>query len=75
MNVALHDAIADKLEPMKSSGLLSEYLISWVGTADHHDPNVTVWVGARVPQERLKGVVTCSLAGLVPASLITIALD
>ena len=45
------DAIFERLETTKKFGLLSDYLVSWVGRAGRLNPKVTVWGRDGTPED------------------------
>jgi hypothetical protein len=65
MNPTLHHKIADKLEGAKASGLICDYLVSWVGFGGKLDPVVSGWKSSAQPDESVQRLMAALLAGLV----------
>jgi hypothetical protein len=65
MNPTLHHKIADKLEGAKASGLICDYLVSWVGLGGNLDPVVSGWKSSAQPDESVQQLMAALLAGLV----------
>ena len=61
------DAIFERLETTKKFGLLSDYLVSWVGRAGRLSPKVTVWGRDGTPEDVVEHYVArCSRTGQRP---------
>jgi hypothetical protein len=73
MDLALHQAIAGKLEAGKMAGLLSEYLVAWHGPRGSLAPEVTIWRAADQHNDAVKVYLRALLGGLVPEDGIVIA--
>jgi hypothetical protein len=73
MDLDMHQAIAGKLEAGKTAGWLSDYLVSWHGTSDHLQPEVTVWRSPDWNDDMLLAYLRGMLDNLVPAQGIEIA--
>ena len=69
------DAIFERLETTKQSGLLSEYLVSWTGRAGRLRAKVTVWGRDGIPAHVIRAYIARLLKGLVPDRQISIAAD
>ena len=67
------EQIAQKLEWMKQGGHISEYLVSWRGSAGQLDPNVTVWAEPRT--DTIRRFIIRSLCGLVAHENIHMVAD
>jgi hypothetical protein len=65
------DAIFERLETTKKFGLLSDYLVSWVGRAGRLNPKVTVW--GKEPEDVVEHYVARLLKGLVNDRHIVVA--
>jgi hypothetical protein len=72
MNPKLHDKIADKLEGAKASGLICDYLVSWVGFDGRLDPVVSGWKSSNHPDESVQRRIAALLAGLVSAQNVKV---
>ena len=59
------DAIFERLETTKKFGLLSDYLVSWVGRAGRLNPKVTVWGRDGTPEDVVEHYMARLLKGLV----------
>jgi hypothetical protein len=73
MDIALHQAIAGKLEAGKLAGWLSDYLVAWHGPSENLAPEVTVWRSADCNDDTVKAYLAGMLGDLVPANGIVIA--
>ena len=73
MDIAMHQAIAGKLEAGKMAGWLSDYLVAWHGPRDHLEPEVTVWRSPDWQDETVKTYLTGLLGDLVCERDIVIA--
>jgi hypothetical protein len=73
MDIALHQAIAGKLEAGKLAGWLSDYLVAWHGPSENLAPEVTVWRSADRNDDTVKAYLAGILGDLVPANGIVIA--
>src|SRR5262245_49276115 len=73
MDLAMHQAIARKLEAGKLAGWLSDYLVAWHGPRDELQPEVTVWPSPDQTGEGVRAYLGPLLRGLVPARGIVIA--
>ncbi len=73
MDLAMHQAIAGKLEAGKLAGWLSEYLVAWHGPSGHLEPEVTVWRATDQNDDTIKAYLSGLLSDLVPARGIVIA--
>jgi hypothetical protein len=67
------DAIFERLETTKKFGLLSDYLVSWVGRAGRLNPKVTVWGKDGTPEDVVEHYVARLLKGLVSDRHIVVA--
>src|SRR3954453_12658432 len=67
------DAIFERLETTKKFGLLSDYLVSWVGRAGRLNPKVTVWGRDGTPEDVVEHYVARLLKGLVNDRHIVVA--
>ena len=67
------DAIFERLETTKKLGLLSDYLVSWVGRAGRLNPKVTVWGRDGTPEDVVEHYVARLLKGLVNDRHIVVA--
>jgi hypothetical protein len=67
------DAIFERLETTKKFGLLSDYLVSWVGRAGRLNPRVTVWGKDGTPEDVVEHYVARLLKGLVNDRHIVVA--
>jgi hypothetical protein len=65
MNPTLHHKIEDKLEAAKASGLICDYLVSWVGFGGRLDPVVSGWKNSAQPDESVQRLMVTLLTGLV----------
>ena len=72
MDIGLHELISQRLEDLKVSGAITEYLVAWRGPSGRLKPNVTIWSAASTFQEQLASEVQWLLGELVPSSEITI---
>ena len=61
------DAIFERLETTKKFGLLSDYLVSWVGRAGRLNPKVTVWGKDGTPEGTYEGMVRHNVRTIVEA--------
>ena len=75
MNPKLHYKIADKLEGAKASGLICDYLVSWVGFDGRLDPVVSGWKTSAQPDESVHQRMAALLAGLVSAQNVKVRTD
>ena len=73
MDLAMHEAIAGKLEAGKTAGWLSDYLVAWHGPSDGLVPAVTVWRSPGWNSDTVMAYLRGVLCGLVPARGIVIA--
>jgi hypothetical protein len=73
MDLEMHRAIARKLEAGKMAGWLSDYLVSWHGTRDHLEPEVTVWRSPDWNDDTVLAYLRRMLNDLVPVRGIEIA--
>jgi hypothetical protein len=73
MNLAMHQAIAGKLEAGKTAGWLSEYLVAWHGPQEHLEPEVTVWRSPDWHDDTVKAYLAGLLSDLVSEQDIVIA--
>jgi hypothetical protein len=73
MDIAMHQAIAGKLEAGKMAGWLADYLVAWHGPRDHLEPEVTVWRSPDWQDETVKTYLTGLLGDLVCERDIVIA--
>jgi hypothetical protein len=73
MDLDMHRAIAGKLEAGKTAGWLSDYLVSWHGTQDQLEPEVTVWRAPDANDDTVLAYLCGILDDLVPAAGIEIA--
>jgi len=60
------DAIFERLETTKQSGLLSDYLVSWTGRSGRLRAKVTVWGKDGTPGHVVERYIAQLLKGLVP---------
>jgi hypothetical protein len=74
MDVQLHNRISERLEKLKASGSLSEYLIAWSGPSGALVPDVTVW-RCKCQEAQLRQSLVESIGNLVPHSKIVILND
>jgi hypothetical protein len=72
MNPKLHHKIADKLEAAKASGLIRDYLVSWVGFGGQLDPVVSGWKSPGQSDESVQQRITTLLSGLVSAQNVRV---
>ena len=63
----------ERLETTKKFGLLSDYLVSWVGRAGRLNPKVTVWGRDGTPEDVVEHYVARLLKGLVNDRDIVVA--
>ena len=73
MNLALHQAIAGKLEAGKTAGWLSEYLVAWHGPRENLAPEVTVWRSPDWHDDTVRAYLAGLLSDLVSEQDIVIA--
>jgi hypothetical protein len=72
MNPTLHHKIAAKLEAAKASGLICDYLVSWVGFGGRLDPMVSGWKSSAQPDESVQQRMAALLVGLVSAQNVRV---
>ena len=69
------DAIFERLETTKKFGLLSDYLVSWLGRSGRLSPKVTVWGKDGTPEDVVESYITQLLRGLVNDRQIFVAAE
>jgi hypothetical protein len=74
MDIRVHNRISKRLEKLKASGFLSEYLIAWSGPSGALVPGVTVW-RRNCQEAQLRRSLSESIGNLVPLSKIVILND
>lgn len=75
MNAQVHFDILRRLDTIKSSGLIIDYLVSWVGFAGKLDPKVCSWTTSGRHIHAVRERVMSSLEGLVPTENIIVKID
>ena len=74
MDVPTHNYILERLEALKNSGFLSEYLIAWSGPSGKLVPDVTVWPG-QCQETHLRERLVDLIGKFVPHSRIVVLRD
>jgi hypothetical protein len=74
MDIRVHKRISERLEKLKATGSLSEYLIAWSGPSGALVPDVTVW-RQNCQEAQLRRSLVESIGSLVPQSKIVILND
>ena len=69
------DAIFERLETTKKFGLLSDYLVSWTGSAGRFKARVTVWGREGTADAVVLQYIARLLRGLVNGRRISVAAD
>ncbi len=69
------DAIFERLETTKKFGLLSDYLVSWTGSAGRLKAKVTVWGREGSSDAVVQQYIARLLRGLVNGRRISVAAD
>jgi len=69
------DAIVERLEASKEFGLVSDYLLSWTGSAGQLAAKVAVWGNGTTTEDVLFRYVADLLKGFVPEQHISIVGD
>lgn len=67
------EKISERLEATKKLGLVSEYLLSWIGGPDDWSAQVTVWPNGASGENGLKDYMAKLLRGFVADRQIVIA--
>jgi hypothetical protein len=75
MNAETHDDITRQLEMIKSTGLIADYWVSWVGCNGKLDPRVCSWIVSEREIQSTREKITSLLKGLVPAENVIVKID
>ena len=75
MDIEIHSDITRRLETIKSSGLISDYWVSWVGMTGRLEPRVCSWVGSKNFAQPVREELILKLEGLVATGNIIVILE
>jgi hypothetical protein len=75
MDLRRHELISERLDGLKTRGIVSEYLVAWRGHSGHLEPNVTVWNNDVLSDQQLTKELESLLAEMVCPAAVTVHAD
>ncbi len=75
MNASVHFDIISRLDKIKSSGLITDYWVSWVGSGGKLDPKVSSWVTESSEVSAVQELLVIQLDDVVPNNNIIVEVD